>query len=411
MTSSLRRHLLLAGALLAFSVLLVAISSRHHDEFASPDEPAQLDYVLAIPHVPATGDLLSDQALEDLSTNGLADGGYSSAGATPPVYYVVTAVVARPVAAVTGWSVLSVARWTGVVWLALFVAVAAALARALGVPPLAAVAAPAFAAASNSAATSAAYLGSDTAGAVAGGLVLLMAWRYDGTRRALLWLAAACALAALTKLAAATAVVAAMVLLVVRATAKPAADEPAPSLTRRAGLLGAAAAAVAFLVPAVLWVVRTRAEAEIPRNSLPSLAPLVVDHVDWSASVGGLLFAWDSPIGHMWAGNVLFDLPNGALTYVMGALLTIGVLAAALTTHRPALAGLGGGLLLAMVLGPFAVTELVFLLDSVALPVEARFGLGLLAGMTATAAWLLRDRPGSWALTALVVLSVVNLAT
>ena len=134
MTSSLRRHLLLAGALLAFAVLLVAISSRHHDEFASPDEPAQLDYVLAIPHVPATGDLLSDQALEDLSTNGLADGGYSSAGATPPVYYVVTAVVARPVAAVTGWSVLSVARWTGAVWLALFVAVAAALARALGCP-------------------------------------------------------------------------------------------------------------------------------------------------------------------------------------------------------------------------------------------------------------------------------------
>jgi hypothetical protein len=31
--------------------------------------------------------------------------------------------------------------------------------------------------------------------------------------------------------------------------------------------------------------------------------------------------------------------------------------------------------------------------------------------MTATAAWLLRDRPGSWALSALVVLSVVNLAT
>ena len=64
-----------------------------------------------------------------------------------------------------------------------------------------------------------------------------------------------------------------------------------------------------------------------------------------------------------------------------------------------------------MILGPFALAELMFLLDSVTMPIEARFGLGLLAGMTATAAWLLRDRAGCWALAVLVVLSVVNLAT
>jgi hypothetical protein len=149
----------------------------------------------------------------------------------------------------------------------------------------------------------------------------------------------------------------------------------------------------------------------MPRNALPSLAPHVVDGIDWSALAEGLPFAWINPVGHVWAEAVLFDLPNGALTTVLTALLPLAVLAAAFDTRRPVLAGLGAGLAVMMLLGPFALTELAFRLDAVLLPVEARFGLGLLAGMTALSAWLLRHRAGAWALAVLVVVSLVNLAT
>lgn len=402
------RRLLVAALVLTYAVLLVAIQSRHHDEIASPDEPAQLDYVLSLPHVPATGDQLREDALHGLSSEGLADGSYSTAGATPPLYYVATAVVARPVAAVTGWSVLSVARWTGVAWLALFVAVAAALGRSVGASGLAAAGAAGFAAASNSLATSAAYLGSDTAGAAVAGLILLTAWRYDGSRRALLLLAGAGALAGLTKLSAATAVAVAVVVLLARTLRRG--DDRETALSRGAAVRAALVAVAAFAVPAVAWVVRTHVEAEVPRASLPSLAPYAANGVDWSASYESLLVVWDSPLGHMWAGDLLFDRPNAALTYVMSAFLVLGVLAAAFTFHRTALAGLGWGLAATMCAGPFVLTWLVFLLDSVQQPVEPRFGLGLLAGMVASGAWLLRDRPGSWVLVALAVMSVANLA-
>ncbi len=36
--------------------------------------------------------------------------GYSYAAATPPLYYAVTALITRPVAAVTGWSLFDLAR-------------------------------------------------------------------------------------------------------------------------------------------------------------------------------------------------------------------------------------------------------------------------------------------------------------
>ncbi len=64
-----------------------------------------------------------------------------------------------------------------------------------------------------------------------------------------------------------------------------------------------------------------------------------------------------------------------------------------------------------MILGPFALEELVFRLDGVALPVEPRYGLGLLAGQVAALAWLLRERATTLGLLLLVAFSALNLLT
>ncbi len=189
MTARRWRHLFVPGALVVVAVLLVGVQSRHHDDIPVPGETSQLDYVLALPHVPARGDLVSDDAVvpSGSSANELPEGPYSLAGGTPPAYYVVTAVIARTAAAMTGSTTLSVGRALGALWLALFLLAAYTLARDVGAPALTAGAAAVAVGATTSLSTSASYLSSDTAGAAVGGLVLLMAWRYDGTRHSLWW--------------------------------------------------------------------------------------------------------------------------------------------------------------------------------------------------------------------------------
>jgi hypothetical protein len=417
-TRRLRQRFVVPALLVVVAVVLVTIQSRFHDVLTSPGEPAQLDYVLSVPHVPATGDLLSEEAVPvGLTREQVADGPYSFAGATPPAYYVATAAVARPVAAVTGWTPLSVARWLGAAWLALFMLVAFALARRMGVPTFAAAAATTAVAASTSLATSAAYLGSDLAGAAAGGLVLLAAWSYDGSRRALLAVGGACALAGLTKLTAVTAVAAAVVMLLARAVlshrSRTEGDESrrADALPVGAALLGAAVGAVGFLVPAVSWILRTRATAEVDVGAMPVFAPYVVDSIDWHLYVEGLFYPWLSPVVSSWVTFAVIDPPELVLIYLLLALFPLGVLGAAFTTGRPRLAGLGIGLAVAMVAGPFAFLETNFLLNGLLMPVEPRYGLGLLAGATAAVAWLFRNRGGAWVLVVVTAFSLLNLLT
>ncbi len=414
------RRLLAPAVLVVIAVGVVAVQSRFHHVLTSPGEPAQLDYVLAVPRVPAVGDLLADEAVPaGLTREQVPEGPYSFAGATPPAYYVVTAVVARPVAAVTGWSPLSVARWVGAGWLALFMLVAFALARRMGVPRFAAAAATTVVAASTSLATSAAYLGSDVAGAAAGGLVLLAAWSYDGTRRALLAVAGAAALAGLTKLTAVTAVAAAVVMLLVRAVLvrrsrrdQRTADEGTEGrLTLGSAVLGAAVAATAFLVPAVSWVLRTRATAEMDAGALPVFAPYVAQSVDWPLYVEGLFYPWLSPVVSSWVTFAVIDPPELVAIYLLLALFPLAVLGAAFTTERPRLAALGTGLAVTMVVGPFAFLQTNFLLNGLLMPVEPRYGLGLLAGATAAVAWLFRRRGGAWVLVAITAFGVLNLLT
>ena len=405
-----QRHWLITAGFLVVACLLVGIQSRHHDDLAEPGETAQLDYVLALPHVPATGDRVSPDAQPEASTGDAAGSElpFSTAGSTPPVYYVVTAVAARPVAAVTGWSVVDVARWTGVLWLWLFLLVTFRLGRLVGASRATAAAAAMFVAASTSLSTLAAYVGPDIAGAAVGGLVLTAAWRHDGSRRALLVLAGVCVLAGLTKLTLATAVAAAALMLVLR----PLLSRRGPHrVSVRPGLLAAVVAVVAFLVPAVGWIVRARVTAHVSAAQLDAYAPYVTDRVDWGAYHDTLLYPWLSPVGSSFATATLTDPTDSVIGLVLLALLSVGTLSAALTFSRPRLAALGAGLILVTVAGPAAYLQTDVLVNGLAMPIEQRHALGLLAGTTACAAWLLRERGGAVALGIACAWALFNLAT
>jgi hypothetical protein len=399
----------IALGLLVVACVLVGIQSRHHDELAQPGETAQLDYVLALPHVPATGDTVSDSALPPGgSADSLPEGPYSYAGSTPPAYYVATAVVARPMAANTGWSVLDVARWTGVLWMWLFLLTTFRLARLVGASRGTAAGAATFVAASTSLSTFAAYVGPDVAGAAVGGLVLIAAWQYDGTKRALLVLAGACALAGFTKLTLAASVAAAALAIVLRPLLE---RRRAGGLAVGPAVLGAAVAAVAFVLPAGGWILRTRAAAEVSAHTLNVYAPFVADHVDWSAYRDTLLYPWLNPVGPMWASPLLTDPTDAVVGLVLLAMLSIGTLSAALTFGRPRLAALGTGLLVTTLVGPAAYLELDVLLNGLAMPIEPRHALGLLPGTTACACWLLRDRGGAVAMVIACAWALFNLLT
>ena len=406
MTDTARRVATVAG-FLAVACLLVGLQSRHHDTLAAPGETAQVDYLIALPHVPATGDEVSPDALPaGASAAALPEGPYSYAGSTPPLYYVATAVVSRPVAAVTGWSVLDVARWCGVLWLGSFLAVTFLLSRLVGASRLAAAAAATFVAASTSLATAAAYVGPDVAGAAVGGLVLIAAWRYDGSRRALLVLGGVCVVAGLTKLTLAVAVMAAALMLLARPLLTRRSRHPAPF---GPALLGATVAGVAFLVPAVGWIVRTRVDAEVSAKTLNVYSPFVVDHVDWGGYADTLLYPWLSPISSMWATGSLTDPTDNVVGLVVLAMLSIGALSAALSFRLPRLAALGVGLVVTTIAGPAIYVELDFLVNGLAMPIEPRHALALLPGTTACAAWLLRDRGGAGALVVACGWSLFNL--
>jgi hypothetical protein len=400
-----QRHALTALAFLVVACVLVGIQARHHDELAAPGETSQLDYVLTLPHVPATGDRVAPETAPGTAE---ADLPFSTSGSTPPAYYVATAVIARPVAAVTGWSPLSVARWTGVLWLWLFLLVTFRLARLVGAPRATAAGVATFVAASTSLSTLAAYVGPDVAGAAAGGLVLVTAWRHDGSRRALLLLAGVCLLAGLTKLTLAAPVAAAALMLVLR-----------PLLTRRSprplqvgpGLLAAVVAVVAFLVPAVGWVLRARATAHVSAATLDAYAGYVTDHVDWGAYHDSVLYPWLNPVGSSFAQATLTDPTDGVIGLVLLALLSLGMLTAALAVQRPRVAALGAGLLVVTIAGPAVFLQTDVWMNNLAMPIEQRHALGLLPGSTACAAWLLRDRGGAVAIVIACGWALFNLLT
>lgn len=142
-------------AMLALVVLaLVAVLPQvlRHGPFSALDEGTHIDYAwrASTLDIPAAGDLIAPEVRELWSCYGNELASLPACGESeptdrfplasaqynfghPPVYYVVTGVTAKAVAAVTGWDFVTAARATGALWLAAGMCVMLLTLRSFGV--------------------------------------------------------------------------------------------------------------------------------------------------------------------------------------------------------------------------------------------------------------------------------------
>ena len=327
--------------------------------YPSPiDEVVHYDFIHDAPHVPVIGEKISQSAMHEWAcrTSGpeyvlplppcgpgpydpaaFPGAGESTAGGSGPVYYYVTAAFARPLTAVTGWSLFNVARGFGAVWLAALMMVSYLIAERLGASRLAAAGAAVLVGTGSSTITVGRHVGPGHGHGSMSGLVMLAVLTYDGTRRRAVWFLVAVALAALTKFTAFEAVGAAMVYLVVlpllsrrarRMRTRRRSQEPPPPL--RASLLTAAAGLATFAVVSFLWGLRLNLTATEGPEASPLYGMLHAEHIDWGSLIEPLLYVFYSPATGNWQPAFLNDPTNDFVAVVTAGLLNGGVLAAAL---------------------------------------------------------------------------------
>ena len=259
-------------AVLAIVAVAVVSWHMHTYPYVSPvDEYSHYDFIQRAPHIPAIGERLQQDTLDEMACRTFGPGrpegtgpcgvrpydpnvvpgaGFSTAGSTPPLYYFATASVARPLAAVSPWSVWEISRGLGSMWLLALMSICYTLAVRIGATRVAALGTTLFVCTTSDVVTSAATIGPDVATAATGGLVLLAALQLDTSARRGLLLIAATAAATLTKFTAFTAVGAAMIYVVVLAIAFRA--TPGRPGLRRSGLVAAGAFAT-FASLSFLW--------------------------------------------------------------------------------------------------------------------------------------------------------------
>ena len=429
---SRRWYVFLAVLFFACSVVSVAVLIDKYPYPSPIDEVVHYDFIHDAPHVPVAGEKISQSAMHEWAcrTSGpeyvlplppcrpgpydpaaFPGAGYSTAGSSGPVYYYVTAAFARPLAAVSGWSLFSVARGFGAVWLAALMMVIYLLAERLGASRLSGTGVAVLVGTGSATITSAATMGPDTATAVASGLVLLAALSYDGTRRRAGWFLLAVAIAALTKLTAFAAVGAALIYLVVL-----------PLLARRRDSDGGAdgqltATRMRHVKPPLRGPCSPRRRVgDVPRGVVPvglrfsltaTEAPeanpvyglLHADTIDWGGISETLMYVFYSPATGNWQPAFFSDGTNNFVAAVTAGLLSVGLLSAALALRSaPRLSALGIGLLVLTATGPFLLVALNFYVNHQYYMLSPRHGYGLVPGLAACAAVLARapDRAGPW---------------
>jgi hypothetical protein len=417
------RRLAPVGVFLAVAVAVIGWHMVKYPYLSPIDENAQFDYIRIAPRIPSG--TLSQDTLRltacrgyspSLPDRGLATytwppcrskhfdpavfpgGGLSTAGTTAPLYYYLTAVVTRPFAFVAHLPLLNVVRAVNVFWLTGLMMVSYLIARRVRAPRAAAMAAAVVVGTSSDVVTSAATAGPDTATAVTGGLVILAALAYDGTRRSTALLLAAVAVASVTKLTVFTAVGAAMVILLARALLDRH-DPPGRDLRRVAGVTAAIGAI--FTVASLAWFLRPGSGA--------SSTPTGHVSVPWRANLSALLFNFLPPNYGNFDAEFLEGLFNTRLEGLMAGLLVVSMLAAALAGRTSVRAcALGWGVALMAITGPVILTELNALAYDMFMPLPSRYGYGLLAGFAALLAWTCRGKARTRALILVAAVSFLS---
>ncbi len=419
--------------LLFLACSAVAVGKVMHEyPYPSPiDEVVHFDYIHDFPHVPVNGERVSAEGLDEWACRTMGPEyvlrvpdcggpyearkfpgqGYSTAGSTPPLYYGVTAVIARPVVKLTPWSLWDVSRAVGALWLTALMAVIYLLARRFRVSRTTAAAAALFTGLSPTVVASAATMGPDTATAVTSGVVMLAALAYDGSRRRLLLLLGAVALAAVTKFTAFAGVGAVVLFLLLRPLLARGEHRRAP-YDLRAGLLAAAGSLVVFGAISYAWGLRFQSTSLVDPDQIPINVLLHADSVDWGAIWESMLYSLLSPGTGNWQPGFLNDGTNVFLVTVMSGVFAVSTVVGALALrNRPRVSAFGIGLLVMAVVTPFVLVALNFYENHLYFQLSPRYGYALLPGIAAVTAWVFRAPAYGRALALLAVLSLVNLLT
>ncbi len=255
--------------------------------------------------------------------------------------------------------------------------------------------------------SSAATLGPDIFTAAVSGLVLLAALRYDRSRRALLLLTGAVALAALTKLTAFTAVGLAMVYLVLHPLLAPKEERRLLPVGRALGV--SALQMGVFSLLSWLWLQRPPAASAAAAGNGPSTELFNAVKIPWAELKGSLPYTFLTPNVGNFNAPFLEGVANAHVETVCVGILVIAMFAAAFAFRSaPRVSALGIGLVLLALTGPVILLLLNFYVNHIYFPLPARYGDGLLPAFAAVAAWMLRARPASRALALIGVLSVLS---
>lgn len=418
-----RDHLLPMVLLVLLAHILVLGTASTLHQISPIDEAAHYDYILRFPDVPVTGDRMTQETLELWACRGIAlpnvvmpscdtnthdpdqfpGLAYNLAGTHPPLYYGVTAGVARALAELGDLPLFTAARAVGVLWFSLLLVGAYLLALRIGASRMAAFGAAALLAASPALVTAASTLGPDVAGAAVGAFLMLAAIRFDGSGRSALPVLLLAVLAGLTKLTLFTAVGVVALYLVIH----PLIDGDRRRTIGK-GLLLATTTVVLFLGISFAWTSLSSARATMDSASIPQNTWFLTESLDLRM-IPAHVFTFLTPINDGWIAPQFEGLIKYRLeSYVTGALV-LGVVAAAwYLRSRPMPGTLGSAVLIFAAIGAPVLLVMNFLVYGMYFQIPPRYGYALLAGFAAAAAFAFRDRQASRAL--VVVATITALA-
>lgn len=426
--SALRRHLWPLVVMCVSSLVLVIGAVSTFTELSPVDEGAHFDYIVRFPDVPVTGDTFTQETMELQACQGMEldyalpacdsapfepvefpGEGFSTAGTHPPLYYGLTALLARPLAALTGVSLFVAARAIGALWLALLMILSYAIGITLGASRKSSLGASLLLGSSSAIVTSASTLGPDIAAAAMGALLILVTIRTDRSRPASALVLIVAALLGLTKLTTFLAVGVAVIWLVAVGTVLS--DPPRDRVAIRKDIALALAVAASFLLTSLGWLMWASSAAVLPAEEIPINQWFLTDSLDPRALVSHALLFF-TPISDGYVAPYLQGISKIRLESIAAGIMVFGAAAAfaALRSDKRA-SGLGLGVLTAAVVGAPLLVLVNFYANGMFFQLSARYGYPLLGAYAACAAVAFRNKPQSGALVAIagVVVAVVIL--
>ena len=309
----------------------------------------------------------------------------------PPLYYFVTAPLARLTQAVgAAPSFVTAARLVGGLWLWAGLCALWALARHLGASPAARLGVCAAVAASPAVVYASSHVGTDAPALLAGAGIVLLALRWEDGRTPTWLLAAAATAVMLLKAPNLLGIGVAIGYLCLRALRRPRL------------LVGAAALFVGFAIGQGGWLAARSALAVAPPEANPitvrfHIESLTVDH--WASQLVTFL---PTPAVHAHRAAAL-ENPFVDLGLQASSIVLTGALVAVLLLGRKAgdderIATLAPPSLLVLVLGPPVLVLGTFIGQGTWVPIPARYGLPLLPILAAVAAAVATTRTARAAL-------------